>query len=89
MAAVHSTHYVTARMEIRATFDAIRKESRLSKWKAHLQSRVMQRTILGFAEEKVRNISNKVAVENEVLNIDRYLMVAIFMSLTCSCAECV
>ena len=63
MAAVHSTCYVTAHMEIRVALDAIKKESRLSKWtavedivlKAHLQSRILQRTNLGFiplAEEK-------------------------------------
>jgi len=62
--------------------DAVKKELRLSKWaavedtvlKAHLQCRILQRTFLGFiprAEEQVRNIFNKVAVEKEVLNKDK------------------
>ena len=63
--------------QIRTTLDAIKKESRLSKWAAVedtvLTEQNLQRTILEFiplTEEKVRNISNKVAVEKEVLNID-------------------
>ena len=69
----------TAHTEIRVTLDAVKKASKLSKWaadedtvlKAHLQSRILQRTIQAFiplAEEQVRNISNK---ENEVLNKDK------------------
>ena len=68
----------TAHAGIRATLDAVKKESRLSKWaavkdtvlKAHFTE---QRTILGvipYAEEQVRNILNKVPVEKEVLNKD-------------------
>ena len=68
----------TAHVGIGTTLDAVKKESRLSKWaadkgtvlKAHFTE---QRTILGvipYAEEQVRNGFNKVPVEKEVLNKD-------------------
>jgi len=72
----------TAHTEIRATLDAVKKESRMSKWaavkdtvlKPTVQSRISLKPIQGVIpqpEEQVMHISNKVAVEKEVLNKDK------------------